>query len=213
MAQEVEQDIVGRRLKAGARLGTKTDLREQYGVAVATVNEALRLLETRGLVAARPGPGGGVFVATPSAQVRLDDLANGLMLGNVPFNDCLAVRSALEPLVCREATRYCTPRDARAIRQIVDRVNAAASRPAELRRSRMALHRQLAGMCANALLKTLYLTLLDYVEEIVDDAGAEEVPGLRGNLEVHHEVLDAVVKGDSARLERALRRHAPTTGT
>src|SRR2546428_13996659 len=45
----------------GARLGTKTELREWCGVSVGTVNEALRLLQSRGVVAVRPGPRGGVF--------------------------------------------------------------------------------------------------------------------------------------------------------
>ena len=62
VARELEREIVDDR-QAGERLGTKDDLRKRFGVAVATVNEAVRLLETRGLIEAQPGPGGGVFVS------------------------------------------------------------------------------------------------------------------------------------------------------
>ena len=45
----------------GARLGTKTELREWCGVSVGTFNKALRLLQSRGVVAVRPGPPGGLW--------------------------------------------------------------------------------------------------------------------------------------------------------
>ena len=51
VARELEREIAGG-LAPGERLGTKDDLRQRFGVAVATVNEAVRLLETRGLGAA-----------------------------------------------------------------------------------------------------------------------------------------------------------------
>ena len=44
VARELEREIVDER-QPGERLGTKEDLRKQFGVAVATVNEAVRLLE------------------------------------------------------------------------------------------------------------------------------------------------------------------------
>src|SRR5919205_426364 len=71
VARDLEAEILGGRLTPGDRVGTKDDLRQRFGVAVATVNEAVRLLETRGLIEARPGPGGGVFVAASSVRVAL----------------------------------------------------------------------------------------------------------------------------------------------
>ena len=56
VARELEREIADG-LKAGHRLGTKDDLRKRFRVAVATLNEAMRLLEMRGLIEARPGPG------------------------------------------------------------------------------------------------------------------------------------------------------------
>src|SRR5688572_18819015 len=82
------------------------EIRNRFGYAVATVNEALRLLETRGLIEARPGPGGGMFVAAPSSRVRLNHLVLGFKVDDAPFEDCLEVRNALEPLVCREAAAH-----------------------------------------------------------------------------------------------------------
>jgi GntR family transcriptional repressor for pyruvate dehydrogenase complex len=40
-------------------------------VAPATLTEAVRLLQERGLVTVRPGPKGGIFVARPDPFARL----------------------------------------------------------------------------------------------------------------------------------------------
>src|SRR5689334_4623734 len=119
VARDLEAEILGGGLAPGERIGTKDALRHRFGVAVATVNEAVRLLETRGLIEARPGPGGGVFVAASSvrAALRRDNLAS--TWGAVRIDDCLAVRNGLEPLVCREAARHRTAADVRELRALV----------------------------------------------------------------------------------------------
>src|SRR3954449_7086051 len=123
VARDLEAEILGGRLAPGERIGTKDALRQRFGVAVATVNEAVRLLETRGLIEARPGPGGGGFVAASSvrAGLRRGGPAGAVLgaaasvgaarrrgnleaLGAAPrIEDCRAVRNGLEPLVCHEA--------------------------------------------------------------------------------------------------------------
>ena len=50
LAAEIE------RMQEGDRLGTKKELCQRLGVASATLNEAIRLLQERGLVTLRPGP-------------------------------------------------------------------------------------------------------------------------------------------------------------
>jgi DNA-binding FadR family transcriptional regulator len=166
-------------------------------------------LEARGLVALRPGPGGGVFIASPSSRVRLNHFVLGFRMGDAPFSDCLVVRNALEPLVCREASRYAKPRDAAALRKVVERMEAALDQPAEFLRLNWELHRRLARMCRNVPLKGLYLTLLDYVENGLSSVEADEAFEAKDNLEVHRRLIEAVIDGDRKRLEKAIEDHMP----
>jgi DNA-binding FadR family transcriptional regulator len=209
LSRRLEQEIVDGGMQAGERLGTKEDIRGRFGYAVATVNEALRLLETRGLIEARPGPGGGVFVAAPSSRVRLNHLVLGFKVNDAPFSDCLAVRNALEPLVCREAAAHCRARDARALRQVVARMEKHTDDPAEFLRLNWDLHRRMAKMGSNAPLKTLYLTLMDFVEDGLADVRGDEFFDAEENLAVHQELVEAVIDGDPVRLARAIERHTP----
>jgi GntR family transcriptional regulator, transcriptional repressor for pyruvate dehydrogenase complex len=68
-------------------------------VAVATVNEAVKLLDTRGLVEARPGPGGGVFVASPASRMLAGPMIMGFEWTEASMADYHEVRNALEPII------------------------------------------------------------------------------------------------------------------
>ena len=209
LAEHIEREIVDQSLQAGDRLGTKEDIRLRFRVAVATVNEALRILETKGLVDARPGPGGGVFVAVPSAQVKLNHLVLDFRAGSAPFGDCLAVRNALEPLVCREAARYCRARDARALRSIVGRMEAGADDASKFLKLNWELHRRMASLSKNQPLTTLYLTLLDFVESELSGVHGDQEFDAKATLDVHRELVEAVIAGPGDRLERAIEQHTP----
>lgn len=209
LAEHIERHIVENSLTSGDRLGTKEEIRVQFRVAAATVNEALRILEMKDLVQGRPGPGGGVFVSAPAVQIKLNHLVLGFKPGYAPFSDCLAVRNALEPLVCREASRYCNARHARAFRAVVDRMERSVDDPAQFLRLNWELHRRFVAAARNQPLKSLYLTLLDFVEGELADVRGDEGFDARENLAVHRELVEAIVEGDPKRLRRAIEAHAP----
>ena len=210
LARRLESEIVEGALPPGHRLGRKSDLKHRFGVAVATVNEAIRMLEVRGLIEARPGPGGGVFVAGPSARVRLSHLTLGFKWGSATFSDCVAVRNALEPLVCREAARYRTAGDMRALRELVAKMEEEIDDPRAYLEWNWALHRRIARICRNAPLHSLYLTLLDFLEAGLDGVQRDGVDDRR-NLELHRRLVDAIEDGEGAGLEGTIEEHAPTT--
>jgi DNA-binding FadR family transcriptional regulator len=207
VAREVEAEIVGGSLPAGTRLGTKEDLRRRFGVAVATVNEAVRLLEMRGLIEARPGPGGGVFVAG-SPRVAQQRGMLGFASGRASFADCLAVRNALEPLVCREAARHHRDEDIRALRTILKSMERHEDDPATYLDLDWALHRRIAKMCRNAPLHSIYLTLIDVLQ---DASAAGDLGELHGeaDLAVHRELVDAIAGGEGPGLDAVVDRHTP----
>ncbi len=67
VARRVVQTIVSGGLTAGDKLPREAEMVEHCGVGRETLREALRLLETQGLITLRRGPGGGPVVASADA--------------------------------------------------------------------------------------------------------------------------------------------------
>jgi GntR family transcriptional repressor for pyruvate dehydrogenase complex len=206
LARAVEDDISAGVLSTGDRLGTKEDLRVRFNVAVATVNEAIKLLESRGLVEARSGPGGGVFVASPSARMRQGPLMMGFKWAETTMAEYHEVRGALEPLVCRQAARHHSASDIRALHRIVDKMEASLGDPLAYGRLNTSFHRRVAKLSRNAPLRTLYVTLIDFFEFTLEQTDLPDAVDPE-NIEIHRELVDAIDAGEGRQLDAAMRRH------
>jgi DNA-binding FadR family transcriptional regulator len=205
VARELERAI-DERHEHGERLGTKHELRDRFGVAVATMNEALRLLEARGIVTARPGPGGGVFVGGAAGRLAFSHLVLGLSEGSLAYSESLEIREALEPVICAHAARYHRAADIRALEQILDRMSGTD--PAVYFEANWALHRRIARICQNLPLRAMYLALTDQLEATVSHAeiGAFDFRGFRN---VHKALVAAIDVGEGEQLDRAVAGHGP----
>ncbi|MCW3009184.1 MAG: GntR family transcriptional regulator [Solirubrobacterales bacterium] len=198
IARELENEIAGGTLESGERLGTKQDLRHRFGVAVATINEAVRLLEIRGLISARPGPGGGVFVADSSTRVAVNPMILGFNWHTATRDDYLEVLQALEPLLFRDAARYRSGADARALEMAVDRLERSTDDVEEYLRLSCSLRRRIAKVSRNAPLHSVYLTLIDFLEDGISEIASDGFD-VASDLANTRELVEAIVRGDDSR--------------
>jgi DNA-binding FadR family transcriptional regulator len=205
LARTLESEIVGAALAPGERIGTKGDLRQRFGVAVATINEAVRLMEMRGLVVARPGPGGGVFVTSASARTSASQLILGFNWGQATLADCVEVRLALEPLICRHAAREHRSTDIHALNRILDGMDESIHNREAYFHANWRFHRKLATLCRNMPLQSMYLLLCDFLESGLSDFEFDVIEPER--VDVHRRLLDAIEAGDEAAIDAALHEH------
>src|SRR3954453_18442425 len=206
VARDLEAQILGGGLAPGERPGTKDDLRQRFGVAVATVNEAVRLLEMRGLIEARPGPGGGVFIADSSVRVALSLSGLGASGGAARYADCLVVRNAIEPMVCRDAAANHNAEDLSALHRIVEEMERRSDDPHAYFALNWALHRRIAKLCRNAPAHSIYLTLLDFLEDGLDPGDLRDFQP-EPDVAIPRELIDAIEAGPGPRLDAAVERH------
>ena len=209
----VEQLIEQRGLSPGDRIATKDDLREQTTAARATINEAVRLLQNRGRVTIRPGPGGGLFVASTSPLVRFGQtlLAVSGAARVVPVADAVAVRDVLEPLVAREAAHHRKPVDVFELQALLQEMASAVAHDASrFLRANWALHTRIGDIVHNSVLQAMYLALTRYIEEQSTAADMPlRVPAhLQHMLELHAGIIDAIARGDAEQAASMAERHA-----
>jgi GntR family transcriptional repressor for pyruvate dehydrogenase complex len=211
-AQAVERRIVRDRLEAGVRLGTRRELGEQLGVAPQTVSEAIKLLEDRGRVVTKTGPRGGVFVAEPAAGVRL---ARSMMAVSGSENevvDALEVRDILEDAVIVHAAQAAhRGPELDGMLRALDRMRAATD-TAEFYRRNLEFHAEIAELCDNEMLRTLYRGLLEVVQSsaprLTPLPGQDPQKLRESRAKVHADIADAIVRGDVKAARAAARAHA-----
>jgi len=208
LADEIEAAIVAGDISSGHWLGTKDDLRRKYDVAYGTLNETLRILQERGYVTSRTGPGGGLFATLPSSSDRLQRL-----LSNFPepgsLRDVAEVRHALEEAVSVDAARSRSRADIADLRRILGRMADSTGDGAEYLHQNWRLHRRIAECCRNRVLAHLYITLLDANEPqprlVVPDR--YRTADTAENLVAHEELVEAIASGSAERARAAVTAH------
>ena len=112
---------------AGARLGSREDLRVSSGVSVGTLHEALRLLQSTGEIYVRTGPGGGVFAGESSALSDLVRSLHGQDFAEPLFPQTVRVLQALRPLIFADAIDNVSDATTQLLRERVAVLDAARS--------------------------------------------------------------------------------------
>ncbi len=103
IARDLVNYIIDHGLVEGTMLPIERDLVAQFGVGRTTLREALRLLETGGVITIRPGPHGGPVVRRPRPEDLREGLTMMLRFEGASLTDVLEAREAIEPNVARLA--------------------------------------------------------------------------------------------------------------
>jgi DNA-binding FadR family transcriptional regulator len=201
----------------GTRLGTKDELRARCGVSVGTFNEALRLVQARGLVTVRVGRVGGLFATRQSPLVRLGNSVLAIDDDATSVADAIRIRDALEPLLVEDAVRHRSASDVEAMRHGLERMRAAADAVDAdgFLRANWALHARMAEVSPSMMLRSFYLSLLEMIEshtlsmQSVDEAPLPEY--LDNRYRLHADLVSAIEEQDARRALDLIRVHNATT--
>ncbi|MEW1722092.1 FCD domain-containing protein [Streptomyces sp. NPDC093109] len=203
----------------GDRLGTKGELRAYCGVSVGTFNEALRLVQARGVVMVRTGRVGGLFVSHPSPTVRLGHavLALDEDAAAASVTDAGRIRNALDPLMVEHAVRFASVEDLDSMRRELARMSAAADELDTIGfiRANWALHVAIAGASPNAILRCFYTSMIELIEShTMSVEPAVEQPltdGLARRHRIHVALVDAITDRDERLAIALIHEHNDTT--
>lgn len=103
LADEIRGLILGDGLEPGSPLPSEAELMQQYGFSRGTVREALRLLESDGLIVVKRGPKGGIRASCPDVQQVSRSMALIFSSNQTPLRDLFAFRKLVEPAAAAAA--------------------------------------------------------------------------------------------------------------
>ncbi|GAA2167023.1 FadR/GntR family transcriptional regulator [Actinomadura napierensis] len=197
----------------GGRLGSKSELRDRCSVSVGTFNEAMRIAQSRGVVTVRPGPGGGVFAAEPSPMVRLGNSVLALDAGETSVAEAMRIRDALDPLLIEDALWHASLADIAEMRGILAEMAVAVERDdaTAFVHANWSLHARIAAVSPHAMLRSLYINLLDQIEShtlAVLPGGAQPLPEyISARHALHEAIVDALESHDREGALRLIAEH------
>jgi DNA-binding FadR family transcriptional regulator len=212
VSEAVEDRIVDQKLAPGTRLGSRADLGAMLNVAPSTVSEAIKLLESRGRVLTRTGPGGGVFVAEPGMRLRLARTMMSVTGSEDEVAEALEVRDLLESAVIVGAAERGHGRRALGPMLRALRAMDRASDTAEFYRRNLDFHAEIADVCGNRVLGAIYRSVLELVRSHHPRLrllpGQDEAAVHDARFQVHQAIADAIVAGDVEAARAAADAHS-----
>lgn len=174
----IREQIVNGVHRPGDRI-VEDRMAAELGVSRSPVREALRVLETEGLVETIPRK--GVVVATLSPE---------------EVADIFEVRIALEDLAARLAARRADDVGIAAVQQALDAADTALQRrrPAELARLNTVFHEAVLDLAGNRYLRDVMIPLRGRMQWIFHKTAAG--PRASVSLAQHRSLLDAIAAHD-----------------
>ncbi|QSR32190.1 hypothetical protein CFI00_17125 [Nocardioides sp. S5] len=199
LAAELRGQILAQSLETGTQLTTESELIEGHGFSRGTVREALRLLETEGLITIQRGPRGGVRVARPDLSQVSRTLSLLFTLDQTPLEDFFQFRKIVEPQAARLAA---TSDDADVRYRLLAYVKQGQEDPERATH----FHRELAECTGNEILRVMLVALHEVLDrhvrlETIDEREVSAV------AKAHLRIAQAVADGDPDRAEEVMRKH------
>jgi GntR family transcriptional repressor for pyruvate dehydrogenase complex len=118
IVRQVKAMIAEGRLKGGDRLPPERDLAEKFVVSRTSVREALRALESLGLVEIRPGE--GTFIRQMSVEALVEPLALLMVSQREATGELFEARRLLEPALAALAATRATPEEIQEMARILE---------------------------------------------------------------------------------------------
>ena len=206
LAREIARTIVDGDLDEGDRLPHERDMLEQLDVGRATLREALRLLESWGLVTIRTGPGGGPVVRRPQPQDFADQLSLMLHFHQFTLADVSDARLALEPQVARLAAEKISKAEIDALKKTIDVMREHLDDEDVFFEQNRIFHSTIADASGSRIIQIFQ----DSLKEIGEGASAGvqySAPQFQVILDSHSRIVDALEAGDPDLASREMYSH------
>ncbi|PWH12949.1 MAG: hypothetical protein DDG58_14810 [Ardenticatenia bacterium] len=209
VAEEISQMILASGLRPGDRLPPMAELEARLGVSHTVMREALRMLETRGLVQVQHGK--GVIVAPRSSDALSASLNAVFRLHNGTLLHLMEFRTILEVEVARLAAERRTDENLREMQVCLQEMEQAAETPRGYVDADVGFHNALVRATHNPVLISVTSSVQDLLVKSREITFRGPPAGITRALNAHRRIYEAVRDRDAEGAAAAMRRHLQET--
>jgi len=204
IVRQVKQLIAAGRLKSGDRLPPERDLAEKFVVSRTSVREALRALESRGLIEIRAGD--GAFVRDISVETLIEPLALVILPHREAVGELFEARRLLEPAIATLAARRATPAEIAEMERILEAQGKEVAEGRTGVAQDAAFHAALAGSAHNRAISRIVNALMDLLTQSREES--LQTPGRPARSHRDHlRILEAIRRRDEMAAHRTVLDH------
>ncbi len=204
IVDQVRDLISSGRLGPGDRLPSERELAQTFRVGRSTVREAIRSMESLGLIEVRPGE--GTFLAGPSVKYGHDPLTANLFKAWSTQLKLFEIRAVLEPGLAGLAARRATSEQVSRMKETLKEQETKLRRGEGYVKEDTAFHLLIVEATGNEILFRIVDNLMGLLEETrhtsLQGGGR---PGR--SLKQHWAVLQALEDRNPGMAERRMREH------
>ena len=204
VVSQIYQMIRDGRFKAGDQLPAERELAETFKISRTSVREALRALESQGLIISKTGTGN--FIADLPIESLVAPLARFLVEEKSALADIFELRKLIEPQIASLAAERATGREIARMKKLLDKQREQVEAGATGVDADTEFHFAIGQATQNHAVEKLVSGLLDILshsrEESLQTAGRREA-----SIESHLAIVAAIEKHDQAQAREAMRDH------
>ena len=169
VANQIKESIFDETYASGDKLPNESEMAAMFGVSNVTVRQAIRILESSGILYTKQGIEGGIFVAEADTTAVSSYLSDMLKLKRVNQSDLTMTRMIFEPDVAALVARVWQDKDLDEIYENLQQAKIALNR-GDLKSSRLfnlSFHRFIYALTRNPVIIFTLNSVIDVLEENV----------------------------------------------
>jgi GntR family transcriptional repressor for pyruvate dehydrogenase complex len=201
---QIRQLIKDGRLRAGDQLPSERELSETFKVSRTSVREALRALESQGLVVSRTGTGN--FVADLPVESLVGPLARLLIDEKKALADVFEMRKLIEPHIAALAAERASRADIVRLKKIVAKQIEAVSRGHSGVEADAELHFSISRATGNQALQKLVSGLMELLSRSREES-LQTDKRRQSSIDAHRRIVSAIDKHDKGKARGEMLRH------
>ena len=204
IVRQIKSMISEGRLKSGDRLPPERELAEKFMVSRTSVREALRALQSLGLIGIRAGE--GAFVREVSVEALIEPLAVVIVSEREAVGELFEARRLLEPAIAGLAAERASPEEIIDMERILEEQAKEVAAGKTGIAQDAAFHAAIAGAAHNRAITRIIHVLIDLLTRTREES--LHTPGRpTRSHEDHRRVLAAIQKRDPDGASQAMHDH------
>ncbi|MFI3237713.1 MAG: FadR/GntR family transcriptional regulator [Lachnospiraceae bacterium] len=203
-AEKIKEMIDNKAYDANGYLPSEGDLALKLEVSRATIREAVKSLEVRGLV--RRIHGKGVQIADDTAEVLMRSLGDMISQDDGFMDELLEVRVMVEPKGAEFAAERRTDEDLAKLKKSLDIMETSKVMDVDYYEADLEFHLNLAIASKNRIQASLIQAYTSFLKDLIIASSQAETP-LEKEFHYHRHIYDAVERQEPEAAFIAMQEH------